>query len=208
MRSLPTAVTDELNAEIAFLTYIVEFEFDVPVYYTNADMSIYYDGKTYTPRGLDFGALEYSITPEADKVSLTMDNSDGLVSGWIMTSEIRGKNFNLWLVALDNNMQVIGEPVALFVGGLIDGIKCKRESATIEIFNHMILWKKKIPGRMHQGNCTFVFKNTATCKYAGVATHCDKSYDQCVLYGNTLNFGGFRWIQGMVDKQIPWGRKA
>ena len=47
-----------------------------------------------------------------------------------------------------------------------------------------------------------------TCRYSGSGTWCDKSWDRCVTLGNSINFGGFRWLTGLQEKTIYWGRHA
>jgi hypothetical protein len=46
----------------------------------------------------------------------------------------------------------------------------------------------------------------ATCRYAGVGTWCDQSWERCATLTNTLNFGGNRWLPYYEDKVIWWGR--
>jgi hypothetical protein len=35
---------------------------------------------------------------------------------------------------------------------------------------------------------------------------CDHSYESCDRMGNTLNFGGFKWLIYLQDKEFTWGR--
>jgi len=44
------------------------------------------------------------------------------------------------------------------------------------------------------------------CLYAGGETWCDRTYARCLVLGNTDNFGGFRWLPSIIDKEIWWGR--
>ena len=206
MRTLPQALITELAGgvnEANFLVYLIDMELSTPKYLTNADQHVYYEGKVYEPWGMNFGAVEYSISPTVDKVGVEIDNVDQTFSQLLQTTEMRGKRFLMRLAALDQNMGVIG--AIIHFDGILDTTRAKKRTVKFDIYNHMILWKKKVPRRTHQATCTWTFKDSVTCKYAGAQTTCDKSYDQCLSYGNYLNFGGSRWLPSLADKQIWWG---
>jgi len=40
----------------------------------------------------------------------------------------------------------------------------------------------------------------------GAADWCDRTYTKCVTLSNTTNYGGFRWLPSIVDREIWWGR--
>ena len=207
MRTLPQALITELAGgvnEANFLIYLIDIETATPKYLTNADQKIYYESKVYVPWGMDFGGVEYSISPTVDKVSVDLDNTDEAFSQLMQTTELRGKRFLMRIAALDQNMGVIGAPVIPF-DGILDTCRAKKKNFKMDVFNHMILWKKKIPRRTHQPTCTWTFKDSVTCKYAGATATCDKSWEECVAMGNSLNFGGFRWLPSLADKSIWWG---
>lgn len=206
MRTLPSSLITELTGgvnEANFLVYLIDIELATPKYLTNADQKIYYESKTYEPRGMDFGSVEYSISPTVDKVNVDIDNTDETFSQLLQTTEMRGKRFLMQIAALDQNMAVIG--TVIHFDGILDQINAKKKNFKIDIYNHMILWKKKVPRRTHQASCTWTFKDAVTCKYAGAQATCDKSYDQCLSYGNSINYGGFRFLPSLATKQIWWG---
>jgi len=206
MRTLPQALITELSGgvnEANFLVYIVDIETITAKYLTNADQKIYYEGKTYEPWGMNFGAVEYSISPTVDKVSVEVDNVDLTFSSMLQTEEMRGKRFLIRLAALNQNMGVVG--AVIHFDGILDSIRAKKKIVKIDVYNHMILWKKKIPRRTHQPTCTWTFKDSSTCKYTGATATCDKSWDECVAMSNSINFGGFRFLPSLSDKQIWWG---
>jgi len=184
-----------------------------PLRITNCDIDVYIedlvDGvptmRTYLATGMDFGATEFSISPTADKVSCEIDNTDLAMSTLVMANatDIRGQDVLLRLAFLDSNVQVIG--TLIMFAGLVDTIRITKVAATFSFYNHLILWKKRVPRRKHTAQCPYTFKDADTCAYGGAQTVCDKSWDQCLSYGNTPNFGGFREVNSLVDKQITWG---
>lgn len=206
MRTLPTALIEELNKvaeNVSFITYLLSLDTNPPVNIVKADVSVYYDNKIFESKGIDFGAFESSISSQVDKLSVDIDNVDLVMSALIMGSEIRGKSATLKLVALDTNMVVIGE--SLLFSGIIDSAKANKRTASFELLNHMILWKKKIPRRTSSVTCPWSFKDPDTCRYVGAFTTCDKSWDNCTQRSNTINFGGHPYIASLVDKSIWWG---
>ncbi|GAI73202.1 unnamed protein product, partial [marine sediment metagenome] len=46
------------------------------------------------------------------------------------------------------------------------------------------------------------------CGYGGGETWCDRTYARCVVLANSDNFGGFRWLPSIVDKEVFWGPQA
>jgi hypothetical protein len=74
----------------------------------------------------------------------------------------------------------------------------------ITIVNEFIYWNKKSL-RNHSPSCQWAFKGVE-CKYAGGADWCDKSFDRCSNINNDENYGGFRWLPSIADKEIWWGR--
>jgi hypothetical protein len=44
------------------------------------------------------------------------------------------------------------------------------------------------------------------CAYIGSETWCDQSYDRCLVLGNQLNFGGFRYLPACCEQELWWGK--
>jgi phage-related protein len=52
-------------------------------------------------------------------------------------------------------------------------------------------FRKKVPrDRLMKRYCRFKVFKGSLCKYVGLATTCDRTYEQCRSYGNLNNFGG------------------
>ena len=80
----------------------------------------------------------------------------------------------------------------------------REDRATIRALNELVLWRKR-PLRSASATCPWTFKGTER-GYAGGAGWCDQSYARCSELGNTANFGGFRFLPALMEKQIWWGR--
>lgn len=90
--------------------------------------------------------------------------------------------------------------------GILDACRINHQRAVFEVYNPLIFWKRKTPRRIHQPSCPWPFKGSL-CAYAGAETWCDQSFARCTALGNTINFGGFRYLPDLQDKQLWWGRK-
>lgn len=202
MKSLPYELIQELAKQYNFIKHLFKFNFTNILRYTDADIDVYYNNYWWYAYGIEFDSIRSSATSEVDHITLRINNVDKSFSNLIQTEEIRGKEVDIYEVGLDSNMNVLGS-VLIFMG-YIDSIEADHKRAEIQIYNHFILWKMKVPKRYHSPNCQWIFKSSQ-CGYSGSETWCDHSWERCVELNNKLNFGGFRWLPSIVDKQIWWG---
>lgn len=210
MRGLPPDLTTELIKNYSSLQQLVKLSFaGGTIRLTDADMKIFYDDDTgdgaqwWYPRGLRLDPAQYSTSPKVDSILFEVDDVDRTFAAIILTEETRGRDCIVYRAALDNNMKVIGGAVPSFVG-FLDAIEFDGKKARFDVFNHFIKWEMKAPRRIHQALCGWTYGG-ARCGEAGT-TWCDHSWNRCTALGNTINFGGFRWISALADKDIWWGR--
>ena len=203
MKGLPAELTAELVKEYHAISHLFELSFATTYHWTDSDIDVYYDKTWWTSKGISFDAATFSASPKVDSIEFLIDNVDLAISTIVMAQEIRGKACTIYRVALDKNMTVLGS-TKLFVG-FVDSIEIDGKRARFSIYNHFIRWKMATPRRLHQATCAWTFKG-ASCTYQGAETWCDHSWERCVALGNSQNFGGFRWLPGLVDKQVWWGR--
>ncbi len=205
MRALPPSLSSELAKEAHYLRTLVEISLSTStLYYTDADMDIYHNGKVYLSRGLAFDVANLSLLPKVDSLSVELDNVQLEMSSVMMNNEVRGRQFTVYRVALDQYLNVLA--TALLFLGQMDRISYDHQRCRIEVYNQFIKWQTPTPRRKHITTCAWTFRDSETCRYAGAETSCDKSWDSCATKFNTLNFGGFRWLTDLQDKQIWWGR--
>jgi hypothetical protein len=90
--------------------------------------------------------------------------------------------------------------------GILDGWRIRGKKVSITVVNELILWNKKAL-RTSPSSCPWAFKQTGgECGYAGGETWCDQSWERCCALSNQLNFGGERFINAIMEKEIWWGR--
>lgn len=204
MRSLPIDIALEIAKDYSFFCRLLKMELATPVYYTDLDMDVVWNGTTYLSRGLKFNDIKVNLTAAIDRTSFDIDNTGLEMSSLILNQDTRGRACTIYLAAMDKAGQVVAADV-LFTG-MLDAVKVDSKKASFDVYSHMILWKKKIPGRIHQATCPWIFKETTTCRYGGAETWCDHSYNRCTALANTANYGGFRFLPSLQNKQIWWGR--
>lgn len=76
--------------------------------------------------------------------------------------------------------------------------------AIISIKNEFVLWQKKAL-RIQQSSCPWPFRGLE-CGYSGSEMVCNKTFGKCLALGNNNNFGGFRFLPSIMEKEIWWGR--
>ncbi len=89
--------------------------------------------------------------------------------------------------------------------GFVGDWEISELQARVTLVNEFILWKKKTL-RTCSATCPWPFKDATYCKYAGAESWCDQSYNRCLALGNSANFGGFRFLPAIAERQIWWGR--
>lgn len=210
MRSVPIELHSELIREANALCHLVDLYFESTVRLTDFDVDLYWNGNTYQAKGLSFGGAEFSITPQIDKVTLEVDNVSLDFTAFVLNQEVRGKKCEIRLAALDQaavdrvpKTRILA--VSLIFSGLIDSCSIDQQRARFEIFSPFVLWKRRVPRRIHQASCPWSFKSSQ-CGYTGAEDWCDKTYERCQQLNNTANFGGFRFLPSLQNKQIWWGR--
>ncbi len=232
MRNFDVDIQSEIAKEALNFFFLIKFEFTSTYCFTDSDVPVYYDGYRYEPRGFKFNEISLAGDTGVDKISVDVNNEDLVFSAILLGEDVRNKmctiyfgvnllsNFSNiawdagieWMAGVEwTETQIIGiTPPAidsLFVGILGSWTIKGDKNVTIEIDNEFILWNKKTL-RNHSPLCTWTFKDTH-CGYTGSAIFCDKSYDMCLGFGNDQhkNFGGFRFLPSIQDKEIWWGRK-
>lgn len=206
MKTVPSVLSDELVKEANHIVHLVTMYLSSTAYYTDFDIDYVYGGNTYLSRGLKFSAAQYGLDMEVDAISFEIDNVSLEFSSIVLNEEVRGKNCDIQIAALDVNLQVIG--ASGIFKGILDSPKVDDKRTVFDVYTPLILWKKKTPRRNHAPSCPWTFKGTE-CAYAGSDTWCDQSYERCgeVTPPNTNNFGGFRFLPQLQTQKIWWGRK-
>lgn len=192
----------ELCKETATVIIGVELRFS-PTYlrYTNCDVPYYFNGERYAPRGVEFESIEQGSNLSVDQCTVLIPNVDSNVSDALLAANRLGNGVFLYIAALNASGAAIATD--LLWRGLLDDYNISQQYATLELVNELIHWQKQTL-RKTTASCPWVFKGTE-CTYSGVETSCDKTYERCEVLANTDNFGGFRWLPSVTEKDVRWG---
>ena len=146
--------------------------------------------------------IKQVLTPSATGVTIT-STPNGSTYNW--ASKEAGFNYN---DANGYTYQLERERFLLvqeFIRGFISSWELSSDNnVRISVKNEAMLWAKKTL-RIHSSSCPWVFKGTE-CGYSGTATWCDKNYARCGELLNTDNYGGFRFLPSIMEKEIWWGK--
>ena len=207
MRSFAQSITDELKKEIFKVILLVEFQFDSTIRYTECDVPLYSAGERYDPAPLTVGNIQTNASMAVDSIELEIANVNLAFSAILLNEDVCNKPVLLSFGCINQDYGIIAAE-ELF-RGIVTQWQLTEQKATIRIANEFILWNKKAL-RTAQANCRWAFKGDE-CGYSGAETWCDKSYNRCCElfpgpYLVAWNFGGFRFLPSVMEKEVWWGR--
>lgn len=180
--------------------------------YTSCDIPIPYGGRIYRPREFEFTGARYSMSNIVDRVTVTVDNLDDELTAAFLAGEAEDAPADLSCVLLDDEalgdgrLEFIGgEAATIFPGHIDDWSWSAERSVVVTIASPLAAWGRTFSS-LHSSSCRYRRFKGARCGYSGEETWCDRSYARCRELGNTDNFGGFRWLPSLEEKEIWWGR--
>jgi hypothetical protein len=203
MRNFIPGIASTIAAEEMTYFFLLELQLGAAtVRYNDSDIQIIHEGKTFTPIAFKFGDISGSATLAVESIDIEIDDTGKTLAAIVLNEDIRNKWAILSVGAIDSEYVV---HVQEFLRGIIGGWQLYDENTLkITITNELVLWNKK-PLRIQMSSCPWVFKGTE-CAYSGGESTCDQTYERCRFLGNTDNFGGDRFINSMMQKEIWWGR--
>lgn len=206
MRSIDATILAELEAKQLRPFMTLDITIDETHYrYTDCDMPIVAGGNTYNPKAFRPEPVKYGANAIVDQATLEIDNLDEVMTSLFVGSTVQGEPVVLGLVVLNASYNVISGIVTLF-DGVIDQWTVDEEKVRITVTSEFAQWSQRTLAK-HSASCRWKkFKGTE-CGYSGSETWCDQTYARCQILGNTDNFGGFRWLPSIIDKELWWGRE-
>ncbi len=203
MRNFDPAFAAEIAKEQLTVFLLLELQFSEPLYYTDGDVAVVWDGDRYEPFPFSVGDVSLTGDMAVDSLRLELGNANLLMSAVLMNEDVRGKVAVLSVACLDASWDLYAEEM---FRGFIGEWELTETTADITVVNEFVFWRKEAL-RTASATCPWVFKDADTCHYAGAELLCDRSWERCVSMGNSDNFGGFRYLPSIMEKQIWWGRQ-
>ena len=205
MRTINASILAQLQAEELKPFYLLSWTIDGTTYrYTDCDVPIYLTNN-YSPLGFKFANIRYSINNIVDKVDVEVDNLDQVQTAIFVGGTPQGSDVVLSLVVLDADLKIVnGSAVTLFEGE-IDTWNLNERRLSVTVTSIFYNWGQRTLSK-HSPSCRWKAFKSTECGYVGAADWCDRTYTKCVTLSNTTNYGGFRWLPSIVDREIWWGR--
>ena len=204
MRDWDNSYLARLNAEEAATFWLVKMEIADSTYLHSStlDIDIAVDGQIYTSTEFRVNPISYNLSMAVDKVRLDYANVDLSMSSILLNNSVKKRPCIIYLGAMDGMTPVVE---AVFYG-IVQKWDADEKQAEIQIVNEFIFWNKKTL-RLPSDLCQWPFKSTE-CGYTGLAVLCNGTYSRCTDLANTDNFGGFRFLPALEEKEIWWGQKS
>lgn len=203
MRTLNATLKTEYEKDAFSFFLMLKIGLSAALRFTDADVPLYYDGEKYEPRNFTFNDLSIAAALSVDRLTIEIDTTDGVVGAALLSEDARNREVFAYVGAnvKSSGNQIVEE----FFRGRLDSWELKgNTTAAIEAVNELIFWNKKAL-RIQSSTCPWEFKGTE-CGYSGAETWCDQSYERCAALANADNFGGFRFLPSIAEKEIWWGR--
>jgi hypothetical protein len=210
-RTYSTQIQAQFEAGELRPFYLLEMTISGTAYrYTDCDVPIYLSN-TYSPRGFKFQPVKYSMGTIVDKFVFSIDNLDSAFTGLFAGSTPQGSAVTLKVVVLDGSYDIIDAAVTLFEGEL-DSWDLTEDQLKATVTSLFHQWSQRTLSK-HSPSCRWKVFNSSTLGSSGVecastagANWCDRTYARCLSLSNSTNFGGFRYLPSLVDKDIWWGK--
>ena len=177
-------------------------DMDLPGYYfrmTDWDTKIVFGGEFYHPRGMRIGNISYGETNIVSALSVQLDDVDRSLYESLGEVGVGSYPIKLRIAMLSEVGEVVGSLVVF--SGYLSQWDYSPGSFRMKVTSIFEQWGRVTTARF-SGSCRWKIFKGVECQYVGVETECDRTYTTCELYGNTVNYGGFKWLPSMVNKRI------
>lgn len=168
--------------------------------FTDWDHKLFFSGDKYVPRGMSIKSINYGESNIVSSLSLVLDDVD---RGMYETFGELGPGrypVKLRISVLDELGVILGAYVAF--SGFASQWEYTPGSLRLKVSSIFDQWGRVTISRF-SASCRWKVFRGNECKYPGPGAECDRTYSQCVAYENIDNFGGFRWLPSLVNRNIP-----
>jgi hypothetical protein len=205
MRTINASIVSQLAAEELKPFILLSWTIDGTTYrYTDCDVPVHLTN-TYNPLGFKFSNVKYSLSNIVDKVDIEIDNLDSAQTAIFVDGTPQGSEVVLSGVFLDSNLNIVNTSAVTLFEGEIDSWNLTESSLRVTVTSIFYNWNQRTLSK-HSPSCRWKQFKSTECDYAGASTWCDRTYAKCLTLANSTNYGGFRWLSSIVDKEVWWGR--
>lgn len=170
-------------------------------HFTSFDIPLVWNSNRYTPQDMKLDTFNYSADLSVDKFRLKLNNVSLVQSAIFLNNDLRRKSVTINVGGFVLGDEIYAAPV--FVG-LISDWELEDTFIDIGISSELITWNMKNL-RKPDVLCQWGFGSVECTHTVGYQETCNKTYEKCLSYNNTDNYGGFRFIGSIEEKEIIWG---
>ena len=206
-RSIASEIIDKLESGEITTSNLLEFTVGDNTYrYTDCEVPITYsgigDGEVFLSRGFEFDTINYSSGEIVDNCSVRVDNLDSVLTSIFMDNVVTEEIATIYTIVLNDDNSIVG--AQQIFNGMINDFNLDEVELNMVITSIFAKWDQS-SNTSHSSFCRWKEFKGLECTYSGSENTCDRSYSRCIELGNTANYGGFRWIPEIEDKEIWWG---
>jgi hypothetical protein len=203
MKTLPPAMKTDLESKAYIQALLLDFD-NVGAKdfkFTTWGTRVLHSSTLYEPHGMLVNNISSSSSQIVDRVRIALDDTNREIINLLGRYDLGEYPVTITFVVLDHIGKVKASLI-IFKGDLTQWEYQPRTLSTVvsSIFYQL----SRVTTSQYSCSCRWrKFKGTE-CGYSDEGLKCDRTYDQCVAYGNEVNFGGFRWLPSLVKKRIAY----
>ncbi len=201
MRPIDPDVLAQLGKSQFIPAILVEINFDPgpdSFFFTSWTSELSYGGDIFHPRGLEFGPISYGASAIVDHTSIVLSDVDRQVYFKVKDIDTTlEQEAIIYVSVLRADYSILG--TSILWKGFISGWGYSGGITSLRLVSIMDRWKN-ITSSKYSSSCRWKVFKGSECKYTGSSSWCDRNYDTCDSYGNTSNFGGFRFIPKIQNR--------
>jgi hypothetical protein len=201
MRIIDPNLLQQLGAEVYRPANLVTTDINGTfLRFTSWSSQIGYDSEIYTPRGMNIGSIGYGSANIANGCSLDIDDIDRTFYAMLGSSGAKNWEVVIKLVVLNEYGTVYGGASTIF-RGYISAWSFSSGKMTMKLRSPFVKWSRTTT-RLFSTSCAVKVFKSVQCGYSGSESTCARTYKQCGLYNNQVNFQGFRWLEDLASRRI------
>ena len=202
MRVISQEVLDALASEEYRPAVLIKIDTETDILrYTTWDQPIFWNAcYWYNPRGFRVNAIKYGSSSIVDNVTVKLDDVNRELYKSLAEPYGQTPICTVRIAVLDQYGEVLGS-ATLFVGDVTEWFYTTGQ-LSLKVSSVFSQWAT-VTTSTFSGSCRWKVFKGVECGYLGTELDCDRTYSQCTSYSNTINFGGFRWVQSLDDKVGP-----
>lgn len=163
------------------------------LFYTNYSEDVMYNSNLYKTFPILHGDMTQDDSGKANNVTMSIGNidMDRDVQNILENKIVIGNSVIITQFMLDpDSGMLINSPIRFTFKN--NGAKANKGQIDFQLTIGFDFLLSTVPNRRVFGKyCRWRKFKGLECKYSGSETECDRAFDTCKKFGNTLNFGGF-----------------